>query len=93
MTVRNQLEKSQDVSYEAHRAGHDGTAAGAGIVAVWRSVAQWGRNHWACTAGQDMAEYALLAGIIILAIVALLPLLGASFANAFTLFTNQLGGP
>ena len=42
------------------------------------------RKFWNDTQGQDLVEYALLAGMVAVAAVALLPTLNSTISNVFT---------
>ena len=51
------------------------------------------RNLWKDTQGQDLVEYALLAGLVAVAAIAVLPNLGAAVNGIFTKITDTLNTP
>jgi pilus assembly protein Flp/PilA len=48
---------------------------------IWRN---WVRRFWNDTAGQDLVEYALAAGMVAVAAVAVMPTLSSVISNVFS---------
>ncbi len=58
------------------------------MMLLWNAILKL--NIWSDSCGQDVMEYALAAGFVALAVVALSPALGSSIVNIFTKVTLDL---
>jgi Flp pilus assembly pilin Flp len=55
------------------------------------SLVQWGLRLWKTTNGQDLIEYALLAGFVAVAAGAIMPGVATSISTVFSQIASVMG--